>query len=165
MNIDKALSHLKWKFENHWKPTPKDVEAFNAILNYKDYQETTNLTKNENLAKLWIHQLILLNETDMYSAERAIQVIDEILEKPVYDWVKKLHNQVNIMRFKTLLDSKEYKKALIDLKPFNMKDIGIKTINNNEDEFVKALKEDVLEENIIKFVSSQITRVINKYEK
>ena len=165
MNIERALSHIKWKFENHWKPTQKDVEAYNSIIEYKELHETNNLSENELLAKLWIHQLILLNETEMYSAERSIQVIDEILSKSVYDWCLKLHLQVNIMRFKTLLNTKEYKDALINLEFSKIKEIGSNLINEKKVEFDKSLKADVKEENIIKFVKKQITRIINKFEK
>lgn len=165
MNIQKALSHFEYKFKNNWKPTQKDIEAYNAIVEYKELQETKSLSENESLAKLWIHQLILLNETEMYSAERAIQVIDEILSKSVYDWAKKMHEQANIMRFKTLLDTKEYKDALINLEYDKIKEIGSKLIDEKKVEFYKALNSDVKEENIIKFIKQQITRIINKFEK
>ena len=52
MNIDKALSHFEWKLKNHWKPTPKDIEAYNSIIDFRDLQQSENLSKNENLAKL-----------------------------------------------------------------------------------------------------------------
>ena len=86
MNINKALEHLEWKFKNSWRPTKTDVEAYNSIVEYKELQESRNLSQNENLAKLWIHQMILLSNTDSYSGTRCIEVIDEILTKSVYDW-------------------------------------------------------------------------------
>lgn len=165
MNIDKALEHFQYKFKNNWKPTPRDIEAYNAIVEYKELQETKNLSENESLAKLWIHQLILLNETEMYSAERAIQVIDEILSKSVYDWAKKMHEQANIMRFKTILDDKQYKDALINLEFGKICEIGSTLIDEKKDEFNKALKAEIKEENVIKFIKQQITRIINKFEK
>jgi len=122
MNINKALEHLAWKFQNVWKPTDKDVQAFNSIIDFVEFQQSLNMSENEQLAKLWIHQLMLLNDTEMYSAERAIQVIDEILDKPVYEWCKKLHSQANIMRFKTLLATDEYKTLLKERKPVKDRD-------------------------------------------
>ena len=65
MNIDKALEHIKWKFDNVAPPTEKDLESFNAILDYKEKQEDINLEQNENLAKLWVHTLMMLNVTNL----------------------------------------------------------------------------------------------------
>lgn len=165
MNIEKALEHLKWKFKNVWKPTAKDAEAINSILDYKELIETKIINENESLAKLYIHQLMLLNQTDGYSAERAIQIIDEILEQSVYEWCLKLKDQSNIMRFNALLSTDEYRQALKDNKPITMRYIGSKNIETNKEKFEETFKKQTTEENIIKFVESQITRIINKYEK
>ena len=165
MNINKALQHFGWKFKNHWKPTKTDIEAYNAIIDFKEQQQSINLSKNESLAKLWIHQLMLLNQTEMYSASRAIQVIDEILSKSVYEWCLKLKDQSDVMRFNTLLDNETYKQALKDLNVTKMRENGVKSINNNEQEFKKALTQETKEEHIIKFVEIEINRIINKYEK
>lgn len=165
MNIEKALEHFEWKFKNHWRPTEKDIEAFNSIIEYKEIQQSKNMFENENLAKLWIHQLMLLNKTKMYSAERSIQVIDEILDKSVYEWCIILKENINLMRFNTLLKE-------IDSDVSNKKDSSLevfKTIDNIRDEkqkeMIKALYSEVSEENIIKFVEKHINRIINKYEK
>jgi len=165
LNIDKAIDRIRWRYKNGWKVNETDVEAFNSILEYKELQESISLEKNSLLAKMWIHQLILLNETEMYSAERAIQVIDEILEKDTYDWIKKLTEQTNIMRFNTLLSSPEYKEALDNGQVDKAREIGRKTIDKKADEMLKALKQEVSEDKIIRFVERQINRVLTKFEK
>ena len=142
MRIDKALEHFKWKFENKWKPTEKDVEAFKAIIEYKEKQESINLQQNNNFAKLWIHQLILLSNSEMYTGERCIQVIDEILSKSVYDWCLELQQQLSIMRFNAL--SKE---------------------GASDEELTEALTFKIKEEDVIKFVNKNITRNILQFEK
>ena len=142
MRIDKALEHIKWKFNNSWKPTPKDIEAFNAILDYREKVESINLQQNNNFAKLWIHQLILLSNSEMYTGERCIQVIDEILSKSVYDWCLELQQQLSIMRFNAL--SKE---------------------GASDEELTKALTFKMKEEDVIKFVNKNITRNILQFEK
>ena len=142
MRIDKALEHFKWKFENKWKPTEKDVEAFKAIIEYKEKQESINLQQNNNFAKLWIHQLILLSNSEMYTGERCIQVIDEILSKSVYDWCLELQQQLSIMRFNAL--SKE---------------------GASDEELTEALTFKMKEEDVIKFVNKNITRNILQFEK
>ena len=141
MNINRALEHFKWKFENKWKPTEKDIEAYNSILKYKEHNESYNLCQNELLAKLWIHQLILLSNTQMYDGEQCIRTIDEILEKSVYHWCLELKDKLPIMRFNAISKT------------------------GTDEELIKVLQFTISEEDTIKFVEKHITRIINKYEK
>jgi hypothetical protein len=142
MNINKALEHFEWKFKNTWKPTPKDIEAYNAIVDYKQRVEDVNLAKNESLAKLWIHQLILLSNTQMYTGERCIQIINEILSKPVYQWCVELQEQLPIMKFNALTKQ-----------------------GASEEELLEALEWKAKEDDVIRLVSKQITEIIFLYEK
>ena len=142
MNINKALEHLEWKFKNSWRPTKTDVEAYNSIVEYKELQESRNLSQNENLAKLWIHQMILLSNTDSYSGTRCIEVIDEILTKSVYDWCLEMKEQLPMMNFR-----------------------AAEKIHADDEVLLKALKYTISEANIIKFVEGEVTRIINKFEK
>ena len=142
MNIEKALEHFEWKFKNTWKPTKRDVEAYNSIVEWKELQEGYNLSQNESLAKLWIHQMMLLSQTDSYTGERCVQVIDEILDKSVYHWCLELKKQLPVMKFNALTKQ-----------------------GASDEELTEALKFEITEENIIKFVQKEITRVLNKYEK
>ena len=165
MNINKALEHFEWKLSNHWKPTQKDIEAYNAIIDYKEMQQSINMSQNENLAKLWIHQLILLNETQMYSAERSIQVIDEILEHSVYTWTLRLKDRLNIMRFNAVLNKNDNALPKDFLNRTELKENGLKSIKGKEAELTKALTSETKEKDVIKFVEIQVNRIINKFEK
>jgi hypothetical protein len=142
MNINKSLEHFKWKFENKWKPTEKDIEAFKSIIEYKELQESINLQHNESFAKMWIHQMILLSNSNMYTGERCIQVIDEILSKSVYEWCLELQNQLSIMKFN-----------------------AIDKNGGSDEELTEALTFTPEEKNVIKFVEREITRCLNKFEK
>lgn len=165
MNINKALEHFKWKFENSWKPTKKDVEAFNSIVEYKEIQESKSLSENELLAKLWIHQLILLARTNMYNGERCVQVIDEILSKPVYEWCLILKDEIPLMRFNAVGVHKYQLEKENVLNRTKLSEINEKIINEFETDLTKALKSEISEDNIIKFVSQNINRIIDKFEK
>jgi hypothetical protein len=165
MNIEKALEHFKWKFDNVQKPSTKDIKAFNSILEWKETQESINLQRNESLAKLWIHQLILLNESNLYSAERAIQVIDEILNKSVYDWTIILKDKISIMRFNAILLEKGMKPLANDLNLTKARLSVLETLSNHKEELEKEFTSEITEENTIKFVEKQINRIITKYEK
>jgi hypothetical protein len=142
MKIDKALEHFEWKFKNTWKPTPKDIEAYNAIVDYKQQVDDVNLAKNESLAKLWIHQFMLLSNTQMYTAERCIQVINEILSKPVYQWCTELQEQLPIMKFNALTKQ-----------------------GASDEELLEALAWKAKEDDVIRLVNKKITEIIFLYEK
>ena len=142
MRISKALEHFKWNLENRWKPTEKDIEAYKSIIEYKQKVEDIVLYHNSNLAKLWIHQLILLSNSNMYSGERCIQVLDEILTKSVYDWCLELQKQLSIMKFNSLTKQ-----------------------GASDEELTEALAWKPDEEYVIKFINQNITRIILKYEK
>lgn len=165
MYINKAIEHFNWRFKNSWKPTQRDIEAYNSILEYKELQETKNLSQNELFAKLWIHQLILLSRSNMYNGERSIQVIDEILKKSVYEWCLILKNEIPMMRFNVVGMGKYQIDTETVLNRSKMDLINKEIIENYETELTEALKYDISEENIINFVKSQITRCINIFEK
>ena len=54
MNINKAIAHFEWKLTNHWKPTPKDLEAYNSMVEYVDKNNKQQLNDNQLFAKLYI---------------------------------------------------------------------------------------------------------------
>lgn len=176
MNIDKALKHFKFKLietdsqgniklKTNFKPTLNDLKAYNAILDYKEVEEALYMAKNESLAKLWIHQLILFSRTGLYSGERAIQVIDEILEKDLYQWCLALKDEIPMLRFgavghiKYPLEPKDYYN--ID----KLIERNEKITSEFETELTKELKYTISEEKIIKFVQTQINRILTKYDK
>lgn len=165
MNINKALEHFQYKFKNNWKPTQKDIEAYNAIVEYRELQDSLNMSKNESLAKLWIHQIILLARTNMYNGERCIQVIDEILSKSTYEWALILKEEIPMMRFNNvgLHKYREEKKNVYNRS--QIIEINNKIIEEFETELTKTLITPISEENIIKFIEQNITRIINKFEK
>jgi len=165
MNIEKALSHFEWKFKNSWKPTSKDIEAYNSILEWKELQESIVFQENELLAKLWIEKLITLSETKMYSGERSIQVIDEILNKSVYEMVCILKSKLSVMRFNAILNENDILNQIDILNEDKWLSAANKIIDNNPDKLKDALIDDIKEKNVIKFVEKQINRIINKYEK
>jgi hypothetical protein len=165
MRIDKALEHQKWRLENSKNRTSKDIEAFNSILDWKELQQQQTLQRNESLAKLWIHQLMLLNNTEMYTGQRAIGVIDEILSKSVYEWCLSLKDNIPMMRFNGVLSEPNYKEGLRHGNITKMRESAIKTIEERHKELNEALVYEISEENIIKFVEKEINRVINTFEK
>ena len=166
MNIDKALERLEWRFKSSWKVNENDIEAFNAILKFKEQSESKNLLENENFAKLWIHQLILLSETEMYTGERSMQVIDEILNRSVFDWCLILQTKLGLMRFNSISNGNVSNEKDDALKhPENNKQETKELIGEKSKEMHEALLHQPKQEDIIKFVNIEITKAINKFEK
>ena len=163
MNIDKALEHILWKFNNVTPPTEADLESYNAILDYKQAQEDITLTNNENLAKMWVNTLMTLSMTNTYNAEQCIQEIDKILETSVYDWCLLLKEQLPMMRFNAIGN---HKYPVVD--PYNItktKERNEKIINEFETELTEALKFKPKEEDVIRFVKNHINRIIINFKK
>ncbi len=160
MHIEKALQHFEWKFKNHWKPTQKDVEAFNSIIEWKELQEQRVLNENELFAKLWIEKLITLSRTKMYNGERCIQVIDEVLSKSVYQLCVILQNEIPMMRFNSVASTKYPIDENNALNVTKMRERNEKIISEFETDLTKALKYEISEDNIIKFVNKEINRCL-----
>lgn len=163
MDIQKAIEHLDWKFRNVWKPSEKDIEALNSIIMFKKQAESKNLLDNDALAKLWIHQLILLNRSNLYNGERSIQVIDEILSKTVYEWCQILHKEMPMMRFNGIGIGKYQIDTETVLNRTKMNDINKNIVSEFETELTEALKYEISEDKIISFVETQITRILNDF--
>ena len=142
MNVNKALEHFQWRLKNSWRPTKRDIEAYNSIIDFKELCESKTLAENELFAKLFIHQLLLLSATNSYSGKRCLQVIEEILSKSVYDWVLTLQNDLHMCKYRHSLEN------------------GLNDIKLLEDFTFKPT-----EKNTIKFVEREVTRLINKFEK
>ena len=166
MNINKAIEHFKFKFTNVWKPTQKDVEAFNSILDFKDIQESRNLNENESLAKLWIFTMIRLNTIRGYDGKECIKQIDDILKIDLYEWVKELQSNYFLSKFNNIIkDYPDYAKAIQDYNITKIDAEGKKIMSENKDRIMEALKHEPKEEIYIKFIESQIARIINTFEK
>ena len=162
MNIAKALTHLEWKLKNHWKPTAKDLEAYNSILEWKELTESKNLSQNESLAKLWIHQFLLLAWAQKLDSKDVIIEIDTILKRSVYDWILTLQKDIPLLK----LHLKDLNEPINDAYSFTeMQTRNKKIVEQNHDQMLKDFLELPDEQNLIKFVGDQITRVINVFEK
>ena len=164
MNIEKALQHQKWRLQNS-KPTKKDVEAYNSILEWKELQEQQVLQKNESLAKLWIEKMILLSRTKLYDGKRCIEVINEILSKSVYEWCVILNTEIPQMRFNSVGIYKYPLEEKDAYNVFKMQERNKKIIDEFETELTEALKFQSKEEHTIKFVTKEINKIINTFEK
>lgn len=163
MRIEKALEHFKYKFQNVWKPTKTDIEAYNSIIDYKEIQEQRSISENESLSKLFIAMFISKCQYYNYSSEMALKSIEDILKKDSYYWVKMLHLQLPLFQIQAL-GFTDIKK--IDSEDFNeLKKHNDFIFDKYENEITKALGSKVSEEQLIKWLNSKINTIINTYDK
>jgi hypothetical protein len=166
MNIVKALAHFEYKLKNNWKPTAKDLEAYNSIIDFVELQKTKSLSENESLAKLFIHQYMLLMGSEMYSSNRALQVIDEILKISVYEWCLKLKQHSIYFRLNNV--NRRYPNYLEAIKGMNvtkLQEVNAQILAENEKELTEILKSEISEKQIIDFVKTSILKIILENEK
>ena len=176
MNIDKAISHFEFrlvekdskgkiKLKNNLKPNLNDLKAYNAIIDYKETQDNIAVAQNESLCKLFIHQFILMCQTKLYTSETALKSINDILDQSVSSWVDILRNEIPMLRFNSV-GSHKY--------PIDEKDVwnitkrqerDAKIIDEFETELTSALKTQITKDQVIKWVESNVNRIINKYDK
>ncbi len=164
MNIEKALKHFDFKFKNSKKvPSPSDLEAFNAILDYKEKQQSANLQQNETLAKLFIFTLIRINSTRGYSAKQCLKQIDDIFRISVFEWVKQL--RLNYFFTKFNVTKEAYEGYLEANYGYNITQLDIegKKIFKEHPELLECEIPDI--EYYIKFVEEQMNRIINENER
>ena len=169
MNIDKAFSHIEWRFKNNISATAKDKASFEALKQWRETQEQKSLYENESLAKLWIEKMILLSRTNLYSGKRSIEIIHEILNRSVYDWCVVMQNEVPMMRFNSILIESgmnipnENEKPL--KHPLNDKEQTDKIVFDNADKLTDALNSEITIEEITALVASEINFIINTFDK
>lgn len=164
MNFSKALSHFGYKLKNVWKPTGKDIEAYNTLIDFKEQQDSVNLQRNQSLAKLFVAYFIVLCRTKAYTSSRALEVIDEILDKSTFEWCKILQKEIPMLKFNSI---GSHKYPLSDKDQWNITKIDERN-DKIKKEFSKELMDAIVskpkEDDIIKFVETSITRILSKYE-
>ena len=103
--------------------------------------------------------------TKLYTGKRCLQVMDEILDKTVWEWCLKLKNEIPLRNFNSVGSSKYplEKDSRLNLTKMDKNTDDI--LNDFADELIKELKSEPNDDAIIKFVNKEITRIINKEKK
>lgn len=99
MTIKKAIEHLAWKFKNSWKPTPKDIEAFNEVAEFTETQLTKQYNDNQLFAKLYITlygELLKYYNSTVFDKEPQ-KAIHQILDTPIETLIKKFVDKADLI--------------------------------------------------------------------
>jgi hypothetical protein len=106
MTPNNALKHFEWKFKNHWKPTQKDVDAYNTLYKYVKDTSEKQLKENELFAKLYIFLygefLVYYRQTvfDKTARKELNRILDTPMSEIVERFVKIANDQETFDRMK-----------------------------------------------------------------
>lgn len=98
MNIKKAIQHFEWKLSNHWKPTAKDIEAFNEIVKFSKNTLENNFNNNLFAAKLYViyyGELLKYYQSTVFSSipQKELHMeLDKSFDRVVKDFIDKHHD-------------------------------------------------------------------------
>lgn len=162
MNIYKAIEHFNWRFRNGIKPTKRDIEAFNSIIEFVDNKGNANLTQNESLCKLFIYVFISKCQYNFLSSENALKSINDILKSDLDYWIDRLHLSLPLMQINAL-GFKDFNND-IDLNNLKqLEELNNRIFDKYEEDIIKALKTKTTKEQVIKWLEGKITAILNLY--
>jgi hypothetical protein len=99
--------------------------------------------------------------------KQAVNIIEEILETPVYSWAKTFVNEVPLIRFSQVFEKKYVEVGLSDDDRKNVEKVieaNKLIISQNQKELSAALTEKYSEDDFIKFFNRLVFELINKYQ-
>ncbi len=101
MDINTALKRLKWlvgKKGNH-----EDIDAYNSLLGWFEMYNEKQMQAYPIVAKLVINQFILLaNKEQNRDARYCVKILEDMVTKPITQWIEDLREQVPLIRFALL---------------------------------------------------------------
>ena len=98
MTIKKALEHLAWKFKNSWKPTPKDIEAFNEVAEFTEAKLKQQYNDNQLFAKIYITfygELLKYYDSTVFDPIPQ-KALNKILDTPIETIIQKFLDKANL---------------------------------------------------------------------
>lgn len=168
MNIEKAVKHLSWRLsQQKIIPNEKDVESFNFMIRTINKNHELAVMRDKCFAKLLIEKLLFLTMDGKFTMKQAVNIIEEILETPVYSWAKKFVNEVPLIRFSQVFEKKYVEIGLTDddrLNASKVLEANKLIISQNQKELSAALTEKYSESEFIKFFNRLVFELINKYQ-
>jgi len=168
MNIEKAVKHLSWRLsQSKIVPNEKDVEAFNFMIRTINKNHELAVMRDKCFAKLLVEKLLFLTMDGKFTMKQAVNIIEEILETPVYSWAKTFVKEVPSIRFSQVFEKKYIEIGLRDDDRKNVKKVieaKRLIISKNKKELSDALTEKYSEDDFIKFFNRLVFELINKYQ-
>jgi len=140
MTIENAIKHFEFKLKNSWKPTATDIQAYNAILEYKTKKDSQQFIDNQLFGKLYITyygELLKYYRATVFDKQPQKDledVLSDTIEKVIQDFIIKANDVERALEYtiegvlKHPLQWTEQDKANINMKkPPNIYD---ETVDN-----------------------------------
>jgi len=123
ININKALEHFKWKFNNGWKPTQTDITAYNSIAEFVEQKHSNQISDNQLFAKLYIKyygELLQFYTASVFDKEPQKE-LHKILDTPIEDLIKEFTDKANFLECilkmkKAGINVEKHPRTLTDLQ-------------------------------------------------
>lgn len=147
MTIKQALSHFEYKLSNHWKPTAKDIEAYNEIVEFTESSLKNQYNDNQLFAKLYIYiygEFLKYYEgtvMDNIPQKELHRILDKPIEQLINEFIDK-HQIIELalqvpkeIRYLHPLETR-YKELQ---KDFNFEDVEKLPYNETEDNLTSLI--------------------------
>ena len=153
--ITKAISHFKWRFQNGWKPTQRDVEAYNQIVEFTEKKHAEQFVNQQLFAKLYIKyygEIIKYYKASVFDKEPQKE-INRILDTPIEQLIQEFCKTVKEVEQGIKLDA----SGLDYVKQLNMTDEERAAIQ------LDAKAEGITEEEATTNLTAMINFALNNY--
>ena len=96
MSINKAIQHFEFRLKNHWKPTVKDIESYNCMVEFVEDKNKQQINDNQLFAKLYIKyysELIKYYRSSLFDKEPQ-KDINRLLDTPIEDIINEFRETI-----------------------------------------------------------------------
>ena len=149
MTIKRAIDHFIWKFSNTWKPTKKDIEALNEIIEFVEQKHQKQFNDNLLFAKLYITFYGELLK--FYNAS----VFDSIPEKAI--------NKILDTEIELIIEKFVDKANLVEQTQKQVAKHGYKHPMQVKENLIEPLNEAMTYEEAVDNLTARINFALNKY--
>ena len=153
MNIKKAIEHFQFKFKNAWRPTQRDVEALNSVINFTNKKHSEQLRDNEMFAKAYVFMYAYF--VKHYNTD----IFDDIPQKELHRFLDQPIERI-VERFKDRLNEKEL-EDMYKAKGIEVKHPMVETVKEKEDNLSKLGIDDFKESWDFETLKEQLELMIN----
>ncbi|WP_417858841.1 hypothetical protein [Xanthomarina gelatinilytica] len=165
MTINKAIDHFVFKFQNVWKPTPKDIEALETILDWTEKEKETVISNNLLFAKCYVRLLMFENSTYKDIMFSSKQLNKLLIETPIETFYNEFTKRLNDIEFEYFLKHKGLSVDHPALLTEGQKELERKIISEYEEEFKKyTLEGKWTQDQVYESLNNNISELI-KFKK
>lgn len=168
INIEKAVKHLGWRLsQKKIIPNEKDMESLNFIIRTLNQNHEQAVMRDKCFAKLLIEKLLFLTIGGQRDMKTAVRIVEEILETPIYSWVKTFVFEVPLIRFGQVFEKKYIELELTDddrKNAIKIMEANQKIMEANQKELTDALFSQYTEEEFSSFFDRLVSELIIKYQ-